>query len=72
MKDKTPHTSGTTAPHSERIGGPEKEGAGELRMAGHIYDNPQAKKTKMKPAGGKFEGGANSYKPPKMSTYDEE
>jgi len=72
MKDKTPHTSGTSAPHSERIGGPEAPSAGKVRMAGDIYDNPQARKTKMRPAGGKFEGGANSYKPPKMSTYSEE
>jgi hypothetical protein len=47
-------------------------GAGQVRMAGHIYENPQAKRTKMRPAAGKFEGGENSYKPPKMDVYDEE
>ena len=64
------HTSGTTRPNGERIGGPQVAGAGELRMAGKIYDNPQAKSTKIK-MGGNFEGGANAYKPPKMSTYKE-
>jgi hypothetical protein len=71
MPKKTKHTLGDTyAPSSERIGGPEVAGAGHLRMAGDIYANPQAKKTKIK-MGGNFEGGANSYKPPKMSIEKE-
>ena len=64
------HTSGTRRPNGERIGGPENAGAGQLRMAGKIYENPQAKKTKIK-MGGNFEGGANSYNPKGMSVYAE-
>ena len=64
------HTSGTSRPNGERIGGPENGGAGELRMAGNLYGNPQVKNTKIK-MGGNFEGGANSFNPKGMSTYKE-
>lgn len=65
------HTLGNTnAPSSERLGGPQIAGAGQLRMAGNIYNNPQVKRTKIQ-MGKNFEGGANSYKPPKMSIEKE-
>lgn len=58
------HTSGTSRSHGESVGPGPVKGAGEVRMAG---TNPTAKRVTMRPAGGNFQGGANSYSPKKMS-----
>jgi hypothetical protein len=70
-KHDSTHTTGARRPHGETLGAGEKEGAGELRMAGNIYANPQSRGTNPKPAGGKFEGGANSYSPKGMRVEKE-
>ena len=61
---KVANTSGSGV-HRGMIGAGPVAGAGEVRMAG---TNPTAKRVKMRPAGGKFEGGANSYSPKGMKT----
>lgn len=54
------HTSGTSRAHGETMGPGPVKGAGMVRMAG--TRNPQAKTT-MRPAGGKFTGGASGKMP---------
>jgi hypothetical protein len=63
------HTSGTSRPHGEMVGAGPRAGAGFVRMASPSGSvSPQNKRTKMKPAGGKFSVGSGS-KPKGMSVY---
>lgn len=59
------HTSGTKIAHGESIGPGPVAGAGYVKTGGP--GKAAQKQMNMRPAGGKFQGGASSYKPGKMS-----